>query len=403
MTAHWVAVLLVVAISLAAFDNPGTSDVITWSRWTANAESLGVRAGYAANSADYPPFCTFMLVLTASAGDLVGVDRFTAFKASLLVFLVLTALAFWIATRDLLLSVLLYAALTLDAVGLAYLDVYFAPLLLLAMHALRTGRLMLFSIGYTVACLTKWQPIILLPFFVVHLTSMGHLRDLGRLVEARVLRSVVLPALSVVAVCFACYGVEPAYSFARALRNDFLSGNALNSNWILTHALHVGAPEQFGPLQDGLATCVKARDAAVMLPPRLVFCGAYALALLSFMRGQKTFANLLRFALVAYLCHVTFNVGVHENHLFAGVLLAFLLWHIDRTFAAKAVGIALFANLNLVVFYGVSGIAPAFDRTVVGVDLALSLAALWTLFFAMLYLPVIRGLGATAAPRSAPP
>ncbi|HEX6811589.1 MAG TPA: hypothetical protein VF384_08210 [Planctomycetota bacterium] len=396
--AAWVALVAAAAFSLALFDCPGTSDVITWKRWTANGEQLGIRDGYAANTADYPPLTTVMLVLTAKAGDLVGVDRFTAFKASLLLFLSLTTLVFCLVTRDLWLGALLHLALTLDAMGLAYLDTWLAPALLLALDALRTGRLLLFTIAYAAVCLTKWPPIILLPFLLVHVISMRHARDLKRLATAHVLTRVVVPGLLILAAGLALFGIELAYSLARGLRNDYLSGNALNANWILTHVLHVMAPQQFGPLQDGVATHVRSRDPSVMLPPRLVFFATYAFALVAYMRAEKTFANLLRYAMVGYLCHITFNTGVHENHLFVAVLLAFLLWHSERTSAAKAVVIALFVNLNLFVFYGVTGTGPPFDRAALGIDVALPLAILWTLYFAVLYVPAIRGHVRAPAP-----
>ena len=50
--------------------------------------------------------------------------------------------------------------------------------------------------------------------------------------------------------------------------------------------------------------------------------------------------------------------SVHENHLFTAMVLAFVLWARDPSKAWPALGIALFANLNLVVFYGLAGAVP---------------------------------------------
>ena len=50
--------------------------------------------------------------------------------------------------------------------------------------------------------------------------------------------------------------------------------------------------------------------------------------------------------------------SVHENHLFTAMVLAFVLWARDRSMSSPAIGIALFANLNLVVFYGLAGSVP---------------------------------------------
>ena len=50
--------------------------------------------------------------------------------------------------------------------------------------------------------------------------------------------------------------------------------------------------------------------------------------------------------------------SVHENHLFTAMVLAFVLWARDPSMFWPAIGIALIANLNLVVFYGLAGSVP---------------------------------------------
>ena len=50
--------------------------------------------------------------------------------------------------------------------------------------------------------------------------------------------------------------------------------------------------------------------------------------------------------------------SVHEDHLFTAMVLAFVLWARNPSMSWPAIGIALFANLNLVVFYGLAGVVP---------------------------------------------
>jgi len=69
---------------------------------------------------------------------------------------------------------------------------------------------------------------------------------------------------------------------------------------------------------------------------------------------------------------------------------------VDRTYLQQAVAIALAANLNLFVFYGVDGQDFPFNR-VVGVDIALILSVLYVILFLIIYFPVInRGMRSSA-------
>ena len=95
------------------------------------------------------------------------------------------------------------------------------------------------------------------------------------------------------------------------------------------------------------------------------------------MRSEKTYVNLLLFSLSGFMTYVMFNAGVHENHWFVAVILAFLLISHCRTQEHWAIVamIAVMANLNLFIFYGVTG--TTVQSRVVGVDLSIILAILY--------------------------
>jgi len=86
------------------------------------------------------------------------------------------------------------------------------------------------------------------------------------------------------------------------------------------------------------------------------------------------------------------NVGVHENHFFLSMVLAFLIAAHSPTPALRlAVFAGLSANLNLYVFYGQNGrvafLEPNSPSDIVNASLAL--AALNTLFLVLCYIQCV--------------
>ena len=159
------AVLFLAALTLLFAPFPGTSDLGSfWLPWMGNLDARGLVRGYAANSGDYPPGSAIVLTIALRLGDLVAVDHFTALKWSILIFLSISSLLFWLWTRRFLLTAGLHLALLLNSLALGYIDIYFAPWLIGALWALQTRRLVTFAVCFTVACLTKWQPVLLAPF-----------------------------------------------------------------------------------------------------------------------------------------------------------------------------------------------------------------------------------------------
>jgi hypothetical protein len=71
---------------------------------------------------------------------------------------------------------------------------------------------------------------------------------------------------------------------------------------------------------------------------------------------------------------VTLSSGVHENHWFVPSFLAIALLQYGRQWLKVAVAVGVIANLNLLLFYGISGHGLDFTR-VVGIDVTVPLAA----------------------------
>ena len=391
--------LLVGLVTVSLVPSPGTQDVDMWQRWAYNADTLGMASGFEANKDNYPPYSSVILLCALRAARLFRIgtsgDVFVHFtsmifyivKLSILFFLLLTSLVFWWWTRDFWITVLLHLSLLLSSVALGYIDVFFAPSLLLSMWALKEQKLVLFTAFYSIACLTKWQPIIIAPFLGVYLLNMRHVRSWKQIDFKRLAGRVLVPTLAILMLTFAAFGVGPVLrSLKDATSHDFLSGNALNFNWILTHWLHVFSPERFGGLIKGQAKFIRTRSLHITLAPQLLFLLSYASVIVSFFRRDKTFEVLLNFALMGYLAYFIFNTGVHENHLFLATLLSFILFWTNRDHLFLVISLILMSNVNLFVFYGIDGRALRFTRVIANtVDIALLLSILHVSFFMVLW------------------
>jgi hypothetical protein len=388
------ALVAILAIAFGTWQlvpSPGTDDINAyWTPWMHNVADRGVIDGYVASRSDYPLGTSMILSAAVAVQRAAHLSDFLALKLSILVFLCLTTLVFWLWTRHLTLSLLLHATLMVEALGLAYVDVFFAPAFIAALWALERGRVGWFGVFFTVSWLIKWQPVILLPVFAVWLAGIDSPRAWRRIDWRAVMEGTIGPAIALSGLALIAAGRPLAVALKSATTHVYFSGDALNVCWIITHWLRVYRPEAFGGLSGGLAGIIETRDPAYTLLPKSLLAIAFDWTLIEVFRRPKTFVNLLRWSLVAYLAYFTFNTGVHENHWFLAVLLAAALAARDRVHLVTAVGVAVFSVVNLVLFYGWDGTGNRLGRLVLGVDAALPLAMLVVVLFFVLSIAVAR-------------
>ena len=123
---------------------------------------------------------------------------------------------------------------------------------------------------------------------------------------------------------------------------------------------------------------------------RLFFLPLYIIPLIAFIKRDKTFENLILFSLIGYLTYFMFCGGVHENHLFIVVILAAVLWWINKAYLTTFLIWSLMANINLFVFYGIDGKGLPFSRTIGGVDVAFILSIFNVVFFLVFVTKIIK-------------
>ena len=373
--------LLVTVCAVLLLNAPGTDDVKTLQTWSHIIARHGPIEGYIQTGADYPPLSVLGIAFAVQRAEAQNVAGGVGIKLLILLFLLLTSLAFYAITRDLPLTTLLQAAFLINSTALGYVDVLFAPVLLLALAALEARRLAWATILFLLACLLKWQVIVIAPFLLVYTLDIRRLAD-WRAVPWRRLAGAVAPALLLIAGALLLFREGVVLSFWYALtKSTYLSGTALNLGWVVTYLLHVADPATYGPLTAGQITIITTENPLIVGPLKLLFAGGFGAILVWFFTRPKTFPNLLLFATLGYLAYFTFNTGVHENHLFLACLLLGLLAHHDRAYVPELVGWAALLNINMVVFYGLDGRGLPFSPVVGGLDMTLLLALLAMLLF----------------------
>lgn len=375
-------VILLAVVTLLPLHAGGTTDVSDRQAWTEAIERDGLVVAFTNIDSSYPPFTWVILQGAAFLRRALAMDTFLALKWSLVAFLCITSILFFAWTRNFLLTVALHLSLILNSVALGYVDIYFAPPLILAFWALRQRKRFWFTVFYTVACLIKWQPLILGPFLALYLIRELDLQK-WRTELPIFLRDTGLPAAVIIGGTLWKFGPAVLGALENAMNHAVLSGYALNYNWLLTHYLRLTQPRRFGPLADGIADYVDATDWSVIGFSKIAFYVFYAVALIVFPRRQRSFDDLLRFTIVGYLAYFTFNTGVHENHLFIAALLGVILYQFSPRDVYAALILVLSANLNLIVFYGFNG-GATYTRQI-GVDIALPLALFNVVFFLVLW------------------
>jgi hypothetical protein len=327
-----------IALSALGWSAPGTEDVADiWLPWMDAVARHGLIKGYAAIDADYPPGASALLL--AARRLLPDASGLVVLKALLAVAQLASTLLFAAYCRRIGPSLCFVAAIALSASSLGYLDVLIAVPLLVALFAVLDERPALSSTALAIACLVKWQPLILLPLLLPIWIEQARKVPVGRLAVA---------ASPLAAICAATawwFWPEIWIALGQAFAHGTWSAYALNLPWLLQ--LLSGMPPQVMDVPDRAIVALRLLFAAVYLP--LVLCAWLT------RRSAKT---AMVYGLVGFAAYFMLAPSVHENHLFTAMVLALVLWGRDPSMSWPAIGIALFANINLVVFYGLTGAPP---------------------------------------------
>jgi hypothetical protein len=341
----------------------------------------GLVVGYAEVGSEYPPISLAILYASRTLGDMVGLSPPMSIKIAILTFqlmatglILLLSGSYWIAAA-------FNGSILLSAVGLGYMDACFAAPLIAAFWAFRARRDVLGTALFLLACLVKWQPLIVAPFIAIYLFRISNLRSLGGAFRTTLFLQLAVLVAAVFALLSLIFGLAPVRSLWHGINHPILSGTALNLPWIagFLHEL-VFAP--------GFSIQAEARvlslPAVYLLPFKAAFAVAFGAVVMRAIQAEKTLENCLLFSIVGLVTYATWNTNVHENHLFVAVVLGHLLVVHQGTPQNRAIAavLAVMFNINLFVFYGVTG--TQLQSPVVGGDLTIALAALYVIAWVLL-------------------
>jgi len=372
---------LTVILSVAMVPSPGTYDVLTFLKWTDAVYRHDFVAGYAAVKSEYPPGAFAILYASRGIADMVGMAPVASLKATILAFqlasagiVLLLSASWWVAAA-------FNGSVLLGAVCLGYMDICFAPPLIAAYWAFQARHNVLGAAFFLLACLVKWQPLQVAPFLAIYLFRISGLRSLAAAAGTRLFVQLALLAAIVLAPLALVFGLSPARSLWHGMSLPILSGTALNVPWIAGYFYDLMFTPGFAAHAE--VTTISP-PAAYLLFFKSVFAVLFAALLIRAMQAEKTFENCLLFSIAGVLTYATWNTNVHEYHLFLAMLIAYLLMLHDGTRENWAIAalLVVMPNVNLFVFYGVTG-TPLLSP-VIGLDLTLALALLHALVWLLL-------------------
>ena len=367
----------------------GNNDLNIFASWIENVNFYGLFNGFAENKMDYPPLSSVLLNMSEIIFQRLSLDNRQNIKLLGVAFLLLSSFIFYKITKNFFAALTLMVFLTLSSASIGYIDIYFLPTFLLSLYFLQKNKFHMFSLFFTLTILIKWQPIIIAPFFLFYIIRKIFDEPNPRL-KRRIILDSTSPTLIIIFGAISLWGFVPmAKSFIYAsFFHDFLSANALNFNWVLTWLIRVIKPELFGGLTSNKILYITDPHNELFIlfiGLRIIFAILYLFALYNFIKSEIAFEDLLKFSTLGYLSYFTFNIGVHENHLFLIIPILAYLSYLQSSFILQYFFAGFVFNLNLFLFYGISGNANDVDRVFINVDLSLFVAFTSVVYFFLFY------------------
>lgn len=378
----WIALLMMITVSLTFFNSPGTGDMKYWNTWIDYARQYGLREGFRIQGDMYPPF-TFILQI-AMLRIWPSLSNFIVLRLVNTFYLFLSGLVIYLLYKDAKVTLISFWGLILSA-NLGYLDIEMVPFIMLAFYFLSQEKYILSSIFFSIVCLIKFQPLIILPFIFIYFVDVLDAVERKFKLNIRIknMMQMSIPAILTGGSVLLIYRKALIKALYRALfdSGDAISPNGLNLGWIVQYWIQKYHADLFGPLDGGRIMIIWSAP-SLYRSFKYIFIVIYAVtAIIMLLHRKKDYALLLKCSLVGYTAYFVYNSGVHENHLFLGMVLMMLLYikEPSKNNYYRMIMYSVIFNINLYVFYVVG-----FDRVIGGVlDPTLILA-----IFNVLYLSI---------------
>ena len=372
---------------------PGTGDVQTFLQWISDVRKLGVVSAFHQYSDQYPPLCFLVFGILARIADFLKAPDFIVLKFTIGLALLGCALGLarcrgrW----EPQIGLVTICVLAINALFLGYIDVFCLGFVVWAFNCFQGRKWQLGAALFTIGCFVKWQPLIIAPFVALYLWPIPFTSVITRYLQGSIeYAKRIWPAVILILAVVLFFGMDPIRStFYNAVTDDVMSGNALNLNWLSTAYLRIygGVGTQGGTIRYLMNSAFD--YPSIVLASRLLFYSMYISLLLAFVSTDRRFVDLIKFTILGYFAYFIFNIGVHENHLIVAAVLSIFWIFLEPRRALEGAILAIMANVNLVVFYGISGQTPNFGTVVFGLDATIYLAAFNVVFFFILWAPIM--------------
>jgi hypothetical protein len=335
-------VLLAAGLCAVTLGYPGTPDDGDFLHWAAVLNGAGPIRGYA-QIADYPPLGPLILWGATKAGADFSLPPFTCIKLAIDFFQLAAALIIRWYARSWAAAALMFLLISPFGALLGYIDAFYLPFVLAGIFALRSDRFAVANLMFAIATLIKWQPAVLFPIVLIYGVGRGRKLNVFSLLPAAVFTGFVIAAFGPDAVRTA---------FSGATDDPLFSGQAFNLDWIITYGLE--ATHSLGTHFSAIGTIKFINH---LSPPwyavsRGLFWIVYLGNLIVFASCCKTWNTCMLALLSAETIQFTFNTGVHENHSFLVMILAFAASAGGMLPALEFRVAAVLAVSNILAFYG---------------------------------------------------
>jgi hypothetical protein len=368
--------LSVVVLYVRWLQSAGTGDVDIWLGWMRTLDD-GLRDAYVSAHRDYPPGSLTLLEVPRMLARTGLIGPLPALKTLLISAALAAAFIVYRWSREPAYALVFLLAVAVNVVAHGYLDILTVPPLLLAMRSLERRRPTAAGAWFATAAAIKWQPLIVGPFVLVEACRTQPSARFGALAGAG---RFVIGAVIVAGPLLAFFDPEPIQAALRlALQHSSLSLQGLNANWLVQLAIYLGS-NATGALYD-----VDTPEIVASLA-RVAFVTTYGCLLWLFIRRGRHFEDYVWYSCLAFYSYCMLNVGVHENHLFLAVILAFVLLCTRHSQAPQvAFFMAVSANVNLLLFYDVDGHGRWTESAPLANPLLLTLSVIASLFNVLLW------------------
>lgn len=369
------AIVIVIIDFLVFFRAEGTGDIREhFIYWIDNVYQYGFRQGFIENADMYPPLSTILMYIGSriffifeNAQAIRGMDLLMLLVCGLWIIYKYNKpeYGFWMIISCLL------------SVHLGFIDALVFPFLIIAFYFLQKERYCLFAVFFTLCCCVKMQPLIIAPILVCYFITLSIKKPYFIAPIKRILQMGICAILTLTPF-FLIYGIEPIMKCIRSgLIAPGFSPNGLNFIWIVQYFLEMYFPDKTMPLTNGLPEIYWGPHGVMLIFNYVFWIIFIALVIFTLLIKHKTPIIILKICIIAYTFYFLFKLAVHENHLILAMVLTAILLCLEDTMINRWIFMvyAFITNMNMYLFYGITGITYFHNLSVANIPNSVILAS----------------------------